>query len=146
MDKVKLFVASVGILIDLFRIMLVAAVFSISLVACSSGGDDGGGGGEPRCDLVASNTTNPDAFFKVVNRLGGGLAWKFSNGIPFGADMKPNECTLFGLSPGGYSVTFQQCNITDEACTSNFGPTKEVVFTVQNGETYTVEVNSGFFQ
>jgi hypothetical protein len=133
-------------LIESYRVVIVSMVLGMSLLACGGGGDDSGGGEEPRCDLVASNTTNPDAFFKVVNRLNSGLAWQFSNGIPFGADMKPNECTLFGLSPGGYSATFQQCNIADEACTSSFGPTKEVVFSVNNNETYTVEVTGGFFQ
>jgi hypothetical protein len=124
----------------------ITALSIFTLVACGSGDDGGGSGGEPRCDLIAQMNTNPDAFFKVINRLSGGLAWSFSNGLAFGADMKPNECTLVGLNPGGYSATFQQCNISDAACTSSFGPTREVVFSVQNGETYTVEVNSSFFQ
>jgi len=105
-----------------------------------------GGGAEPKCDLVASTTSNPNEYFQVINQLNSGLTWYFSNAIPFGADMKPSECTLVGLNPGGYAVTFQQCAIADAACTSTFGPTKEVVFSVQNNETYIVEVNSNFFQ
>jgi hypothetical protein len=126
---------------SLFKLVLVLV---ISLVVASCSSDDGGG--EPSCDLVASTTTNPTAFFKVVNSLNGGLQWYFTNGIPFGADMKPGECTLFGLSPGGYSVTLQQCNIGSEACTSNFGPTRQEVFTVESNETYTVTVTASYFQ
>ena len=127
---------------NLFRLSLFL-ILNVVVTACSSGDD---GGGEPRCDLVAANTTNPTAYFKVVNSLNTGLSWYFNNGIPFGADMKPGECTLFGLSPGGYSVTFQQCNIADQACISEFGPTRDEVFSVQSNETHTVTVTPGYFQ
>ena len=145
MYRARLLVEASEIHLILYRVSIVVLALGISLVAWSNRGD-GGSSSEPRCDHVASTTSNPTAYFKVINRLNGGLTWHFSNGPPFGADMKSNECTLFGLSPGGYSETFQQCNIADEACTLTFGPTKEVVFSVQNDETYTVEVNSGFFQ
>lgn len=35
---------------------------------------------------------------------------------------------------------------SDLSCTSSFGPAREVVFSVQNGETHTIGVNSSFFQ
>jgi len=123
--------------------IFISLFFIVAFTACSSDDDSGG---EPRCDLVASTTSNPTEFFKVVNSLNGGLQWYFTNGIPFGADMKPGECTLFGLSPGGYSATFQQCNIGNEACTSNFGPARQEVFTVQSNETHTVTVTASYFQ
>jgi hypothetical protein len=124
-----------------FRLLVLMTMTDLLMVAC----DNGGGSGEPRCDVVAN--ANASAFFKVINHLDSGLAWNFSDGsYAFGADMKPNECTVFGLNPGGYSVTFQQCNIGDAACTSYFGPTKDVVFSVNSGETYTVDVSGNFFQ
>ena len=129
--------------INYIGVIVFAILVSTLIVACSSSEDDGSG--EVRCDLVASTNQNPDTFFKVINRLNGGLSWHFSDGIPFGADMKPNECVIFGLNPGGYSVTFQQCNIADEACASLFGSTKEVVFSVERTKTHTVEVRSEFF-
>ena len=115
----------------------------LSLTACGSGSD---GVEEPSCELVAANTSNPSAYFKVVNSLNSGLQWQFNNGIPFGADMKPGECTLFGLSPGGYSVNLQQCNIGNDACTSYFGPVRSEVFTVQSNETHSVTVTASYFQ
>lgn len=101
---------------------------------------------EPSCDVVANQ--NEDSFLKVINRLDVGLQWTFSDGsYPFGADMKPDECTIFGLSPGTYSVTFQQCNISgDEGCASTIGNPKKVMFTTTMGETHTVDVSASFFQ
>lgn len=100
---------------------------------------------EPECDVVAN--PNEDSFLKVINRLENGLAWIFSDGsYSFGADMRPDECTIFGLNPGTYSVTFQQCNISrDDGCTSTIGNPKEVMFTTATGQTHTIEVDASFF-
>ena len=145
MYRARLLVEASEIHLIFYRMSIVVLAFGILLVAWSNRGD-GGNSSEPRCDFVASTTSNPTAYFKVINRLNGGLTWHFSNGPPFGDDMEHNACTFFGLSPRGYSVIFQQCNVADEACTSSFGPTREVVFYIQNGETYTVQVSSRLFQ
>jgi hypothetical protein len=121
------------------------AIFTVAVLACSScggggGGGDGGGGG---CDLIAN--ANGPAYFKVKNNLSTGVAWNFENAYPFGADMKPGECTNMGVAASQYTISFQQCNIGGAACTSTFGPTRMVVFSVNQGETHTIEVNSGFF-
>ena len=114
-------------------------VMATFVAACGGGGD----GGAQSCDIVA-NAQGP-AFMKVVNNLGTGLQWQLS-GYAFGADMKPGECTIFGLSASQHTVSFQQCNIGDAACTSTFGATVQKVFAVANGETYTFEVNASLFQ
>lgn len=119
-------------------LLLMLALFS----ACG-GGDEGDGGGSGSCDMIA----NPDgpAYFKVVNNLNSGLEWFFQTGYALGADMKPGECTNMGVVVQQYTVQLQQCNIGDAACTSNFGPSRSVVFSVAQGETYTLTVDSNFF-
>jgi len=90
---------------------------------------------------------NPDgpAYFKVANNLNVGLHWHFQDGYAFGADMKPGECTNMGVVARQYTVVLQQCTIGDGACTSSFGASKSVVFSVAQGETYTLTVDAGFF-
>ncbi len=127
--------------ISIKYIILLFLPFLLTLFsACSSDSDGGSSGG---CDLVA----NPDgpAYFKVENNLSSGLEWFFTNSYPFGADMKPGECTNMGVASNQYTVQFQQCNISDEDCISNFGISKLVVFSVDDGETHTVTVDNDFF-
>lgn len=108
------------------------------IITCG-GGDDVGG---QSCDVVG-NPQGP-AFMKVANNLSTGLEWHLSN-YPFGASMKPGECTIFGLSAIQHSASFTQCNIGPEACTSTFGPTIQKAFAVASGETYTFDVTIGMF-
>lgn len=108
------------------------------LSACSSSDSSTGGG----CDVVA----NPDgpAFFRVENQLNSGLSWHLP-AFAFGADMKPGECTIMGVISRQYIVEIQQCDIGDAACTSTFGPVKSIVFSVLEGETYTLNVTNTTF-
>ena len=120
------------------RLLLIfLAPLAFVLAGCSGGG--GGGGG---CDLVA-NADGP-AFFKVENDLSSGLSW-FLPAFAFGADMKPGECTKMGVPSRQITIELQQCDIGGGACTSNFGPTKMIVFSVLDGETFTLEVTSSTF-
>lgn len=121
--------------------LLMLPLMLLFLSACSS--DDGGGGGSVVCDTVA----NPDgpAFFKVENNLDSGLTWYFVQSYPFGADMKPDECVIMGVDPDQYTVEIQQCNIGDSACTSTIGSSKLIVFSVGQGETYTLTVDINTF-
>jgi hypothetical protein len=112
------------------------------LLSCSGGGGGGGGGGGS-CDTIA-NPGGP-AYFKVINKLSTGLQWSL-DAYPLGADMKPGECTIMGVAASQYTASLQQCNIGDAACTSFFGQTKLVVFSVSQGDTYTLEVNSTYFK
>ena len=118
-------------------IYLVFSVVLLQSMGCSSSDTSGGG-----CDIVA----NPDgpAFFKVQNNLSTGLTW-FLPPYPLAADMKPGECTIMGVASSQYTVEIQQCNIADAACTSYFGVTKFIVFSVGQGETYTLTVDSNTF-
>lgn len=120
--------------------LLMLPLMLLFLSACSS--DDGGGGGVGVCDTVA----NPDgpAFFKVENNLDSGLMWILEV-YAFGADMKPGECTIMGVDPDQYTVEIQQCNIGDAACTSTIGSSKLIVFSVGQGETYALTVDSNTF-
>ena len=63
----------------------------------------------------------------------------------FGADMKPEKCTIMGVTSRQFSVELQQCNIGDAACTSTFGSVKIIVFSVLDGETFTLDVTSNTF-
>ena len=118
--------------------LLMLPLMLLFLSACSS--DDGGG--SVVCDTVA----NPDgpAFFKVENNLDSGLIW-ILQAYAFGADMKPGECVIMGVDPDQYTVEIQQCNIGDADCTSTFGSSKLIVFSVGQGETYTLTVDSNTF-
>ena len=114
-----------------------------SLSACGGGGgDDDGDDVSANCDVVA-NPAGP-AFFKVENRLNSGLSWILP-ALAFGADMKPGECTIMGVTSRQFSVELQQCNIGDAACTSTIGPVKIIVFSVLDGETFTLDVTSDTF-
>lgn len=119
--------------------LLMLSLMMLFLSSCSS--DDSGGVGV--CDMVA----NPDgpSFFKVENNLSSGLTWFFLQSYPFGADMKPGECVIMGVDPDQYTVEIQQCNIGDDACTSTIGSSKLIVFSVGQGETYTLTVDSNTF-
>lgn len=95
------------------------------------------------CDIVA----NPDgpAFFKVQNNLSSGLEWYLPD-YAFAADMKPGECTIMGvLANQTFTAELQQCTIGDEACITYFGPTEFIPFTLGNGETFTLSVDSTLF-
>ena len=116
------------------RLVLVL-ILIMSLTAC--------GAGSSGCDTIA-NPEGP-AFFKVENNLSSGLSWNFQSGYAFGADMKPGECTNMGVSPSQYTIRLQQCNIGGGACNSNFGESKTVVFSVSQGETYTLRVDNNTF-
>ncbi|GMT47420.1 MAG: hypothetical protein IEMM0007_0986 [bacterium] len=122
-------------LTSVFLIILLAGL----ITACGSSSDDG----ESSCDVVA-NAKGP-AFLKIINHLDTGLSWVMWD-YAFGADMKPGECTIFGVSAGTHTVELTQCYISDNsACSSNFGTTKTRNFSVADGETYTVDVTEGFF-
>jgi len=115
-------------------------VLTALVSACSSGGSNNSAGS---CDMIA----NPDgpAYFKVVNNLSSGLEWFFQGSYAFGADMKPGECTNMGVAASQYTIHLQQCNISDADCTSNIGSSRTVVFSVAQGETYTLTVDSSSF-
>lgn len=123
--------------IRLSRVLLIVSLV-INLSAC--GGSSSGGSGS--CDIIA-NAAGP-AFFRVENNLNSGLEW-FLPAFAFAADMKPGECTIMGVPSRQYTVELQQCNISDAGCTSNFGPSKVEVFSVLDGETFTLIVDSSTF-
>jgi hypothetical protein len=72
-----------------YSVRLALLLIFVFLSACSSSG------GSASCDTVA----NPDgpAFFRVENNLSSGLSWTLP-AFAFGADMKPGEWDVWGLS------------------------------------------------
>ncbi len=112
----------------------------VILSSCSNGRSDNS---VSSCDMVAN--PNGPAYFKVVNNLSSGLEWYFQGSYAFGADMKPGECTNMGVVASQYTVQLQQCNISNAGCASNFGSTRSVVFSVSQGETYTLTVDGSYF-
>ncbi|MEC4685649.1 MAG: hypothetical protein VST71_07955 [Nitrospirota bacterium] len=122
----------------LTRVFLVI-LLAVFMTSCGSSSDDG----ETSCDVVAN--ANGPAFLKVINNLDSGLSWVMQE-YAFGADMKPGECTIFGVATGSHTVELTQCSISDNSgCSSNFGTTKTRNFSVSDGETYTIDVTEGFF-
>ena len=121
------------------KIVAFSTLLGLLLVSCSSAVENLGGG----CQVVAY--PQAESFLKVTNNLSSGLQWNLS-AYAFGADMKPGECTIFGLDAGSYSVEFNQCNIGDSKCTSAFGGTKTEMFSVASGNTYTYDIYLSFFQ
>ncbi len=119
-------------MVSVFLFVLLAALMA------SCGSDPSGSD----CQVVA----NPDWSnnLKVINNLDTGVEWKISK-YPFGADMKPGECVIMGVSEGSYTVDLTQCQIGDAACISMFGPTITENFTVSGGQTHTIDVTSGMF-
>ena len=119
-----------------YLVVFIAALLS----ACSSGGGGGGGGS---CDTVAN--ANASAFFQVQNKLGGGLEWYLPD-YAFGADMRPGECTVMGVTPSQYTLQLMQCNLTgDSGCTSYNGSTKYITFSVAQDETFKLTVDASTF-
>ena len=133
-----------GMTVMIYRITigrcLALFVLTALVSACSPGGSDNSAGS---CDMIA-NPGGP-TYFKVVNNLNSGLEWYFQTGYAFGADMKPGECTNMGVVASQYTIRLKQCNISDAGCTSNFGPTRSIVSSVAQGETYTLTVDGSFF-
>lgn len=109
------------------------------------------------CELIfttAGQGSNPTTAIKVINRLDGGLAVGVGSAGPgqpivsVGADMSPNTCEIYGLFPGLYEVTLQQCNQDEPGsseCSSELGPLVERQIDLMEGETETIEVTSAFF-
>jgi len=81
---------------------------SFLATGCGNGSDSG----VSNCDVVAN--TGESSFFKVINNLSTGLDWRLINSFPFGADMKPGECTSVALDEGSYTVEIIQCNISGD--------------------------------
>ena len=121
-----------------YSVHLALPLIFVFLSACSSSG------GSASCDTVAS-TVAATAFFRVENNLSSGLSWTLP-AFAFGADMKPGECTIVGVEPSQYTVELQQCNIGSEACTSDIGSEKLIVFSVAQGDTFTLIVDSNTFK
>lgn len=123
--------------LSLCQPLVIIAVASL-LVSCGSSSSSS----SSNCDVIA-NAPGP-AFFRVENQLNSGLRWEVPP-YPLVADMKPDECTIFGLAAAQYTVELQQCNIGGGACTSVFGSVVMKVFTVADGETYKLKVKSSMF-
>jgi hypothetical protein len=120
------------------RYILFSIVVLFTLNACGSSSSSS----SSNCDTVAN--PNGPAYFKVENRLNSGLEW-FLPAYAFGADMKPDECTIMGVAASQLTVEVTQCNIGGGACTSTFGPTKMIVFNVSSGDTFTLKVTDNTF-
>jgi len=117
-------------------------MIAVACLLTSCGSSSNSSSSSSKCDVVA-NAAGP-AFFRVENQLNSGLSWVLP-AFAFGADMKPDECTIFGLPAAQYTVELQQCNIGGGACTSYFGPVVMKLFTVADGETYKLKVKSSTF-
>jgi len=122
-----------------YRSILFGIVALFTLTSCGSSSSSSS---SSSCDTVA-NAGGP-AFFKVRNNLNSGLEW-FLPAYAFGADMKPDECTIMGVAASQFTVELTQCNIGGGACTGTFGPTIMRVFNVSAGDTFTLKVNSNTF-
>jgi len=124
-------------------------------VACSSLPTDFDN--NSNCEVIfttAGQGSNPTTVIKVINRLDGGLQVIVGSAGPgqpivsVGADMNPNSCELYGLFPGLYEVTLQQCDQDDPGsseCTTVFGTPVVRQVDLAEDETETIEVTTSIF-
>jgi len=124
----------------LLKSLSIVLFITLLVIGCGGGSGDSG---ISNCDVVAN--ASDSSFFKVINNLSTGLEWRLINSFPFGADMEPGECTSVVLDEGSYTVEINQCNISDAACISSFGPTISRTFSIGNHHAHTIMVNNSFF-
>lgn len=116
--------------------LLLSFVFYSSLcytLLLPSCGKDGDGGGKS-CETVV-NAHGP-AYLKVINNRNEEIFVDLRSIIPLGAHTRSGTCEIFGLPTGFHTVT-----IENESGTAS----KDVDFSLSDGETYTLTVGAGFF-
>jgi len=114
---------------SLFSFALYCSLCS-ALVFFSCGKDNG----DKSCETVV-NPTGP-AYLKVINDRDEEIFVDLTSIIPLGAQTRSGACEIFGLPIGDHIVT-----IENESGTAS----KDVDFSLSNGETYTLTVGAGFF-
>lgn len=114
-------------------------------------------GDNSNCEVIfttAGQGSNPTTVIKVINRMDRGLAVGVGSSGPgqpivsVGADMSPNTCELYGLFPGLYEVTLQQCDQDDAGsseCTTLVGQLVTQEVDVAEDETETIDVTFSTF-
>lgn len=86
---------------------------------------------EENCELV----TQGNSFLKVVNTSGSDID-VFFIGFAFEALINNDKCEIFGLPAGNRSVDVEK---------RPNGPTRQVNFSVDFGQTFTLRVDTNFF-
>lgn len=100
------------------------------------------------CELISGG----NRYVKVVNNLNVGLQVVFPQ-FAFETNMRPGPgvCEITGLSVSATSFTVEveitRCVNSEENsdCSSTFGPTRRLNFSLRNGDTHEIVVGSGFF-
>jgi hypothetical protein len=109
---------TIGVMPRIVRYCIVtfAAVAAVGFLCSDSPTDFGD---NSNCEVIfttAEQGQNPTTAIKVINRMDRGLAVTVGSAGPgrpivsVGADMNPETCELYGLFPGLYEVTLQQCD------------------------------------
>jgi hypothetical protein len=135
---------------------IVGAASFIALGAlCSDSPTDFGD--NSNCEVIFTTEgqgSNPSTAIKVINRMDRGLAVGVGSSGPgqpivsVGADMNPETCELYGLFPGLYEVTLQQCEQDEPGsseCTALIGRLVTLDIDLAEDEIETVDVTFSTF-
>ncbi len=147
---------TIGVMPRIVRYCVVgfAAVATVGALCSDSPTDFGN---NSNCEVIfttAGQGSNPTTAIKVINRMDRGLAVGVGSSGPgqpivsVGADMSPNTCELYGLFPGLYEVTLQQCEQDEPGsseCTTEFGPLVTRRIDLAEDETETIDVTLSTF-
>lgn len=107
------------------------ALFLCAVLIVSCGKDSSGPGS---CEVVNGNYhTN----LRVNNGTSSGLILEFYRSIRIG-DVPSGGCWLFALEPGDYRVLFEKTG-------NSYSRTSYVSFSVNQGQTYTIDVTEDMF-
>ena len=90
--------------------------------------------GEKTCETVVN--ANGPAFLNVINNRNDEIFVDLRSIIPFGAQVRPGACEIYGLPSGNHTIT-----IENESGTSS----KDVGISLGSGSTYTLTVGENFF-
>lgn len=101
-----------------------------ALTLSSCGKDNG----DKSCETVVN--PNGPAYLKVINNRDEEIFVDLRSIIPLGAQTRSGACEIFGLPAGTHTITIENESGTDS---------KEVDFSLSDGETYTLTVGAGFF-
>lgn len=113
--------------------MKIKLFFSLLTALCLTGACNKNDG-EPSCETVIN--ANGPAFLKVINDRNEDILVDLTSIIPFGAEVRPGACEIYGLPSGDHTLAIEK---TDGSLS------KDVDISLTNGETYTLTIGPNFF-
>ena len=146
MSRSSSFFPAVGIVRRWVAVVALGAG-GIAAVGCT---DILGPGGCEVIYVVSQSGGTPDTGLRVKNHLSGGLdvTVEGSRIVGAGSDMASGACEIWGLFPGTYTVTLQQCAqdvAGSSRCTAPIGPPVVRLVQVPDGQIVELIINAPVF-